>query len=131
MVAEKFQIYSVKITGKYICETKNWIYSFLFVPRSKTLPQVFIITPQAEGNYPFLPNCVLWRSIFSPAERAGRIMDLKKIKPTRILATSFDKFHHLYNIYIFGFCFVVQKFSFKHAEVWRFFILTNKFFTKK
>ena len=40
MVAEKFQIYSVKTTGKYICESENWISSFLFVPLSKTVPQV-------------------------------------------------------------------------------------------
>ena len=26
MVAEKFQIYSVKITGKYICESKDWFF---------------------------------------------------------------------------------------------------------
>ena len=31
-----------------------------------------------------------------------------KIKPTRILVASFDKSHHLCNLYIFGFCFVVQ-----------------------
>ena len=51
MVVEEFQVYGVKITGKYIYPSKN-------------LPQVFIITLQAEGNYPFLPNSVLWRSIF-------------------------------------------------------------------
>ena len=45
MVAEKFQIYDVKITGKYIYESKNWICSFLLMSPSKTLPQVFIITP--------------------------------------------------------------------------------------
>ena len=45
MIAEKFQIYSVKITGKYIYESKNWICSFLFMHPSKTLPQVFVITP--------------------------------------------------------------------------------------
>ena len=31
----------------------------------------------------------------------------EKIKPTRVLLTSFDKFHHLYSLHIFGFCFVV------------------------
>ena len=28
MVVEKFQIYAVKITGKYICESKNWMFIF-------------------------------------------------------------------------------------------------------
>ena len=31
----------------------------------------------------------------------------EKIKPRRVLLTSFDKFHHLYSLHIFGFCFVV------------------------
>ena len=86
MVAEKFQIYGVKITCKYICESKNWISSFLVIPPSKTLPQFFIITHphpfHAEGNYPFLPNSVFWRSkiYFSPAERGEeRIIELKKL----------------------------------------------------
>ena len=60
MVVEKFPIYGVKISGKYICESKNLICSFAHVP-SKTLPKIFIITlppPQAEGNYPFLPNSI-------------------------------------------------------------------------
>ena len=48
MVAEKFQIYGVKITGKYICESKNWICSFLLMPPSKTLPRVYIIPSQTE-----------------------------------------------------------------------------------
>ena len=36
MVAEKFQFDDVKITDKYICESKNCL--FLFSPPSKTLP---------------------------------------------------------------------------------------------
>ena len=43
---------------QYICESKNWICSFLVIPPSKTLPQVFIIILQADGNCPFLPNSV-------------------------------------------------------------------------
>ena len=31
MVVEKFQIYVVTITGKYICESKNWICLFLLM----------------------------------------------------------------------------------------------------
>ena len=96
MVAEKFNI-MVNITGKYICKS-----SFLFMPPSKTLLQVFIITPQAEGNYPFLPNIVFWRSIFFPAERGGRENyggKNTKIKPARVLVTSFEKYHHLWFLF--------------------------------
>ena len=49
---------------KYICESKNWICSFLIMPPSKILPQVFIIILQAGGNCPFLPNSVFWRYFF-------------------------------------------------------------------
>ena len=101
------------------------------MPPSKTLPQVFTIILQAEGNCLFFPNSVFWR-YFSWEEMGERIMELKKIpKLTKVSVTSLDKFHHLCNLYIFGLCFVVQKFSFKH-EVGRFFNnLTNKIFTKK
>ena len=59
------------LANKYICESQNWICSFFLMPTSKTLPMVFIITPQAEGNYPFLPNSVFWRSIFPEQKRGG------------------------------------------------------------
>ena len=45
MVVEKFQIYSVKITDKYICESKKLnLFIFAHAPKHN-LPQVFIITP--------------------------------------------------------------------------------------
>ena len=59
-----------------------------------------------EGSYSFLPNSVFWRSIFSPAEGgSGGLCSKKitKIKLTRTLFTSFDKFHHLCSLYIFDF----------------------------
>ena len=88
------------------------------MPSRKILPQVFIINTQAEGNHPFLPSSVFLRSIFSPAERGDYgVEKITKIKPTRVLVTGFDKFHHLCNLNVFGFCFVVLQFSFKHAEL--------------
>ena len=85
MVAEKFQSCGeIKITGKYICESKNWVWSFLLMPPSKTLLQVFIITTQAEGNYSFLPNKVFWGSIFYSAEREVWIMELKKLSKLKL-----------------------------------------------
>ena len=66
------------------------------------------ITPQAEGNYPFLLNSVFWRSIFSTVERGEEEYGVEKntkIKPMRVLVTNFDKFHHICNLYIwFLFC---------------------------
>ena len=92
-------------------ESKNWTCSFSLMLQCKTRSQVFIITSQAEGNYSFLSNSVFWRSIFSRAERWGEdygVEKITKIKPTRrVLVTSFDKFHHLCNLNIFGFCFAM------------------------
>ena len=80
MIAEKFQIYSVKITGKYICQSKKKKESVHFYScLQPKLSPVFISTLQAEGNYPFLPNSVFWRSIFSLAEKGERIMELIKL----------------------------------------------------
>ena len=44
MVAEKFQIHGVKITGKCICYLKSGIFSFLLTSLSKNFSQVLIIT---------------------------------------------------------------------------------------
>ena len=92
MVAEKFQISGVKIIGRH----------FLLMPLSKTLLR-------AEGSYRFPPNRVFWRSFFHPAEREEvyGAEKMTKVKLERVLVTSCDKFHHLCNLYIFGFCFVV------------------------
>ena len=109
MIDEKFQIHGVKITGKYICESKNWIWSFLLMHSSKTFLQIFIITNPRRSNLPVSSKQRFLKIYFSPAERgedygAEKII---KIKLARILVTSFDKFHHFCNLYIFGFCFVV------------------------
>ena len=34
MIGKNFQIYGVKITGKCIYESKNWIFSLLFMPQA-------------------------------------------------------------------------------------------------
>ena len=93
MVAERFQIYDAKITGNYICESKNSICSFLLIPQSKTLPQVIIITPppprRREISIP--PEQHFLEIYFFPSRKGGwgeagvgrwgrmRIMELKKL----------------------------------------------------
>ena len=109
VVAKKFQIYGVKITGKYICDTKSWICSFLPISPNKTSPYVLISTPKAKGNYPFSLNRIFWKSFFLPAE-GGKdygAEKITKIKLVRVLVTSIYKFHHLCSLYIFGFHFAV------------------------
>ena len=45
MFVEMFQIYDVKITGKYIYESKNWICSFLVEPQAKLSPRFLSLPP--------------------------------------------------------------------------------------
>ena len=120
MVAEKFQICGIKITEKINLWVKKLkIFIFTHAP-SKTLPQVLKLP---------IPQTAFSDDLFFPAEMGGGILELKKW-PAMVLLTGFDKFYHLRNLYIFGFCFVVPQFRFNHAEMWRFFNLINKIFTK-
>ena len=43
---EKFQIYGVKITRKYICDSKNYSCSFLLVPQAKLSPRFLSLLPR-------------------------------------------------------------------------------------
>ena len=57
-----------------------------------------------------LPKQPFLKIYFSPAESGeGDYGAAKrtKVKSVRVLVTSFNKLHHLCNLYIFGFCFVV------------------------
>ena len=112
MVVEKFQIYSFKTTANTSVSLKIESVQFYRCPPTKAFPQVFIIIPQAEMNCPFLPNSIFWRyCLFSlpffiqhfslSRKRGERIMLLKRVpKLTRVLVTSFDKFHYLCNLYV-------------------------------
>ena len=90
---ENVQIYGVKITRKCICDLKYWINSFLLMPPSNT----------PLGSYPPPP----------PPSRKGEGKEnygdekMTEVKLVRVLATSFVKFHHLFTLHFFGFCFVV------------------------
>ena len=71
--------------------------------KKKTLPQVFIIIPQADGNCTFLPDSIS-EDIFSWAEKGRERIIAKKLPKSQV----FDKFHHLCNLYSFGLCFAVH-----------------------
>ena len=91
------------------------------MPSSKTLPQVFIIIPQADINFPFLPNSIFWRYFFLSRKRGGGgerdgeggedevFEKITKInKGIGVLVTIFDKFYRLCNLYSFALSFLVQ-----------------------
>ena len=59
----------VKITGRYICDLKNWICLVLLMSPSKALSQ-------AEVNYPFYPKSIS-KTLFSSQKKEESIMELK------------------------------------------------------
>ena len=81
-----------------------------FIPPSKTLPQVFIITPRQKEITHYSWTAFSEDLFFPSRKGAGYygVEEITKIKPTRVLVTSFDKFHHPCNLYIYiiGFCFL-------------------------
>ena len=71
MVGEMFQIYGVKIIGKYICESKNQrIYLFLPISLSKTFSQILIIMSRQKEitHYPWQCSLEIY---FPQAEKGG------------------------------------------------------------
>ena len=118
MAAENFQIYGVKITGKYMHPSKTFPRSLSLFPSQKEITH-------SSGT-------LFSENLFFPKRKWGKDYGAKrmtKIKPKRVLVPSFNKCYHLCKLYIFGFCFVVPQ-RLKHAEVLRFFKLTNKIFIK-
>ena len=70
-----------------------------------TLPQVFIIIPLAERNYPFSGD------VFSSARTMGGedygVEKITKIKTMRVSVTSFDEFHHLLHFWFMYCCVII------------------------
>ena len=64
ILSQKFQIHCDKITGKQICELKNWLCSFLVMSPSKTIHQVLLINTTGGRKYLFPPNKVFEKYIF-------------------------------------------------------------------
>ena len=94
MVAEKFQIDSVKVTGKYICETKKLnLFIFTHAPRQNSPPGFYHYHPGRRKS-PIPPKKHFLKIYCLPSRKRGGV---------GALVTSFDKFHHLCNLYIFGF----------------------------
>ena len=99
MVVEIFQIYCVKITWRYIFESRNWIYSFLVMPLNKTLPQ-------NRKKLPILPKQHFLKIYFSPSRKRGRLCSWKNDQNCTcksIMIINFDKYYDLCDLYISGF----------------------------
>ena len=76
-----FQICGGQITGKCICESKNWKWTFLLMPYPKVKlysrllyppPSPFPPSPLPEGIYSFPPGNVFLFENVSPSRKDGR-----------------------------------------------------------
>ena len=106
MVAEKFQIYGVKVTGNTFVSQKIESVHFYSCPQQNLPPGFYHYTP-GRRELPNPPEQHFFPSRKGEGERIIELKKIIKIKTTKVLVTSFAKFCHLWNLYIFGFCFVV------------------------
>ena len=78
MVAEKFHICGVKITGKYICESKMLnLFIFTHVSKKSYLRGSYHYNP-GRRKLPILPPTAFSEGLFFSSRKGWRIMELKK-----------------------------------------------------
>ena len=107
MVSEKFQIYSVKVTAN-LWVNKLDLSIFSHVPK-QNFPPCFYQYCSGRRKFPIAPKECFLKMFFPEEKVVEKIRELKKLpKSTKASVTSFDKFHHLCNLNIFGLCFAVQ-----------------------
>ena len=83
------------------------LFIFNHAPKQNSPPD-FYHYPPGRRELPIPPEQLFWRYFFL-RRKGERIMELKELpKLTKVSVTSFAKFHHLCNLYIFGLCFVMQ-----------------------
>ena len=112
MVAKNFQIYSVKITANTFVSQKIESVHFHLCLQAKLSLGFLSLSSRQTGIAHFSRTAFL--KIFFPERKRGggggreNYGVEKNTKINKGTITSFDKFHHLCNLYIFGLCFVVQ-----------------------
>ena len=111
LLRKSFKFVLLRLLANIFVSQKIESVHFYSSPPSKTLPQVFFITPR-QKEITHSSRTAFSEDLFFISRKEGG-----EEGEERVLVTSFDKFHYLCNRYIFGFCFVVSQFSFKYAEV--------------
>ena len=102
MFAEKFQIYNVETTGNIFVSQKIESVQFYSCPQAKLSPRFLSLFPRQTG-ITHTSRTAFSEDIFFPEQKEGGedyVVEKKKKMPklTRVLVTSFDKFHHLYSL---------------------------------
>ena len=103
---KSFKFIVLRLLQIHLRVKKLNLFIFTHAPMQNSSPGFYRYPPgRKELSIP-IEKCFF--KIFFLRRKGGRekIMDLKKL--TKVSVISFDKFHHLCNLYIFGWCFVVQ-----------------------
>ena len=117
---KSFKFIVLRLLQIHLWVKKLNLLIFTHAPQAKLSSRFLSLSPRQTGMA-LSSRAAFFEDIYFPEEKGGggrgtgwvRIMELKKLpKLTKVSVTSFDKFHHLCNLSIFGLCFVVQQFSF-------------------
>ena len=102
---ESFKVIILRLLQIHLWVKKLNLFIFNHAPKQNSPPD-FYHYPPGRRELPIPPEQLFWRYFFL-RRKGERIMESKKLpKLTKVSVTSFGKFHHLYNLYIFGLCFV-------------------------
>ena len=102
-----FWIYGIilLLENKFVSQKIEFLHFYSYPP--SILPPGFYHHHSRQKKHISTEHCFL-EIYFSPAERGDYGAEkMTKIKLAKVLITSFNKFHHFCNDYIFGFCFIV------------------------
>ena len=133
MIAEKFQIYCAKITGKHICELKILNLFILTHAPKQNSPLGFYYHYSKQMEMTHFYRLTFFENLFYPSRKGKGIWSWKKWPKWNLWGylsqvlnvPPFLQPLHFWFLFCCGICW------FKHAEMWRFFNLTSLIFTKK
>ena len=82
MFAGKFQIHGIKITGKYIFESKNWIIHFYSFSQAKLFPR-FYYRHSRQKEITHFPRTTFFENLFFPS-RKGEDYEAEKMTKIKL-----------------------------------------------
>ena len=105
---KSFKFIVLRLLQIHLWVKKLSLFNFTHAPKQNSLPGFYHYSP-GRRELPIPPEQHFLKMYFPEQKEGDRIMYLKKLPIlTRVLVTSFDKFHHICNLYIFDlFCYAI------------------------
>ena len=106
IIEENFQSFVLQITGKCICDSKNWIYLILLIPPSDTLSPRFLLSPTRQYKIIYFPQAAVFENIFSlEQKKRGNCETAEKVAKVKLVKVFVTISHTPCQIKIFTFIF--------------------------